>query len=265
LVVGVWILLVLLSIGCSTLGWGGKGTDRIKRTGQIRVGMSGDYPPMNAKTFDGYLIGYEADLAASLAAILEAELVLVEMPLGELLEAVADGKVDVAISGLTMTPGRNLDVAFAGPYYIARKTMLAAPETLEGIENVGQLHGRGLRVAAIQGGTSEQLVKRTLPKSKHLFVADQDDAVALVVSGEADVLIADDPIARFAILRNPGAGLVMVESSFSAEPIGIAIAPEDHLFVNLVQNYLGNLKQIGLLDTLYEKWFENDDWIGRLE
>jgi polar amino acid transport system substrate-binding protein len=265
LAVGVWLLLSLMCVGCSTLGMGGNGTDRIKNSGQLRVGMSGDYPPLNAKTSDGYLIGFEADLAAALAAILRVELVLVEMPLGDLLDAVADGKVDVAISGLTMTPLRNLDVAFAGPYYIARKTMLASPEILAGVENVAQLRGRGLRVAAIEGGTSEELVKRTLPKSTHLFVADQGDAVDLVVNGDADILIADDPVARFALLRNPGTDLILVESSYSAEPIGIAIAPEDHLFVNLVENYLSSLEQIGLLEQLRTKWFENNDWVGRLE
>jgi polar amino acid transport system substrate-binding protein len=264
-VVGAVLLLGSLLVGCSTLGLGGKGTDRITRSGQLRVGMAGDYPPMNARAADGRLIGLDADLAAALASILKVELVLVEKPLGELLDAVRSGDVDVAISGLTMTPRRNLDVAFAGPYYLARKALLGKPEILGGIENITQLRGRGLRVTAVRGGTSEELVKRSLPQSIHLFVASQDDAVALVVSGDADVLVADDPVARFALLRNPGAGLTFVESTFSAEPIGIAIAPEDHLFVNLVENYLSSLEHIGLLSVLRERWLENDDWLVLLE
>ena len=264
-VVGVVLLLGFLLAGCSTFGLRGKGTDRILKTGQLRVGMAGDYPPMNARTRDGRLIGLDADLAAALASILQVELVLVEKPLGELLDAVRDGEVDVAISGLTMTPRRNLDVAFAGPYYLSRKALLGTPETLEGIENITQLRGRGLRVTAVSGGTSEVLVKRSLPRSTHLFVADQGDAVELVLAGEADVLVADDPVVRFALLRNPSAGLVFVESTFSAEPIGIAIAPEDHLFVNLVENYLSSLEHIGLLSVLRDKWLENDDWLPLLE
>lgn len=264
-VVGAVLLLGSLLVGCSTLGLRAKGTDRIARTGQLRVGMAGDYPPMNVRAADGRLIGLDADLAAALASILKVELVLVEKPLGELLEAVRSGDVDIAISGLTMTPRRNLDVAFAGPYYLARKALLGKPETLAGIEHITQLRGRGLRVTAVRGGTSEELVKRSLPQSTHLFVVSQDDAVALVVSGEADVLVADDPVVRFALLRNPGAGLTFVESAFSAEPIGIAIAPEDHLFVNLVENYLSSLEHIGLLSALREKWLENDDWLLLLE
>lgn len=226
--------------------------------------MAGDYPPMNARTVDGSLVGLDADLAAALAAILQVKLELVEMPFGELLEAVRAGRVDVAISGITMTPRRNLKVAFAGPYYVARKAILGRPEMLIGIDQVGQLRGRGLRIAALAGGTSEQMVKTQLPNATHLFRAKQDDAVALVLSGEADLMIADDPVIRFALLRNPDAGLAFVESRYTAEPIGIAISPDDPLFVNLVQNYLRNLEQVGLLNMLRAKWFEQEDWIGLL-
>ncbi|HKK50623.1 MAG TPA: transporter substrate-binding domain-containing protein [Myxococcota bacterium] len=257
-------ILCVLLLGCSTLGLGAKGTERIQQSGQLRVGMAGDYPPMNVRTADGRLIGLDADLAAALASILEVELVLTEMPFSRLLDAVADGEIDIAISGITMTPRRNLKVAFAGPYYLSRKAILAKPELLEGVESVADLRGRSLRVAAVSGGTSEALVLRALPDSEHVFEKDQAEAFAKVLYGEADVLVADDPVIRFGLLRRPDAGLTFVESRFSAEPIGIAISADDPLFVNLVENYLHSLEHIGLLDTLREKWFESPEWIGSL-
>ena len=262
---GAAAVVLTMLVGCASLGIGGSGTDRIEASGKLRVGMAGDYPPMNARTKQGTLIGLDADLAASLAAILRVELVLVEMPIADLLDAVRHGEIDVAISGLTMTPRRNLDVAFAGPYYLARKAMLAKAEVLEGVDNVRDLRGRGLRIAAVDGGTSENLVSRALPDETLIFVEDQADAIKMVLDGEADVLVADDPVARFVLLKYPDAGLAMAESSFSAEPIGIAIAPDDPLFVNLVENYLGTLEHIGLMDTLRGKWFDKNDWISRIE
>jgi ABC-type amino acid transport substrate-binding protein len=260
----IWLILVLSVAGCGTLGLGGSGTARIERTGQLRVGMAGDYPPMNARTVDGLLIGLDADLAAALAAILQVELILIEKPIGELLDAVSRGEVDIAVSGITMTPRRNLRVAFAGPYYLSRKAILGNAELLEGVDDVQDLKGRGLRVAAVAGGTSEALVKRALPNSTHRFEGDQDDAFDLVVRGEADVMIADDPVIRFGLLRHPDSGLDFVEVTHSAEPIGIAVSADDPLFVNLVENYLRSLEHIGLMDTLRAKWFENRDWLVRL-
>ncbi len=257
--------IVLALAGCQSLGLGGSGTDRVERSGQLRVGMAGDYPPMNARTRGGGLIGLDADLAAALASILRVELVLVERPIGELIDAVRSGDVDVAISGITMTPRRNLDVAFAGPYYVARKAMLAKPAVLDGVAKLSDLRGRGLRVAAVAGGTSEELVERVLPDAEHVLLQDQATAIAYIVDGRADVLVADDPVVRFARLRYPEAGLAMVVEEKSAEPIGIAIAPDDPLFVNLVDNYLETLEEIGLLDQLRDRWFESDDWVARVE
>lgn len=227
--------------------------------------MTGGYPPVNARTADGRLVGFDADLARSLASMLQAELVFVELGLPELLEAVRQGEVDLGLSGLTMTPRRNLGVPFAGPYYVARKSMVAAPEVLEGAENLEDLEGRGLRIVAIGGGTSEDVVRRRLPRAQHRFVKGRIEAIDLLLHGEADVFVADDPVARFVRLRHPEASLVLIDLPHTAEPLGIAIAPGDPLFVNLVENYLRNLEAIGVLDALRERWFERDDWLPYLE
>ncbi len=261
----VAFLLVVLLGACSPFGSGKSATERVKGSGQLRVGMAGDYPPLNVRTMSGELIGLDVDLATGLAAILKVELVLVEKPFGELIEAVRKGEVDVAISGITMTPERNLEVAFAGPYYLSRKAILGAPEQLEDISAVHQLHGRQLRVTAVSGSTSEALVQRVLPSATHLFVPSQDAAFDLVQRGDADVMVADDPVVRLALLRHPDSALAFVESDFSAQPIGIAIAPGDPLFVNLVENYLRNVAEIGLLDRLRVKWFEQTEWLNRLK
>lgn len=262
-----WLVFVpiLMVMGCGTLGLGGGGTiARIQKTGELRVAMAGDYPPMNVRTRDGRLIGLEVDLAAALASILEVELVTVEKPFGELLDAVTEGEADLAISGITMTPRRNMEVAFAGPYYVSRKALLGKAETLVGLADLTDLEGQGLRVAAVSGSTSEMLVKKLLPNTQHLIEPTQQDAVERVLRGQADVMVGDDPVVRFALLRNPYAGLAFVESAFSAEPLGIAISADDPLFVNLVENFLRNLEFMGLMNTLRATWFENGVWLELL-
>jgi len=255
-----FLALLIVVNGCASLGVGGSTTQRIQRTGQLRVGMAGDYPPMNVRTADGRLIGLDADLALALSNILRVELVLVEKPFGELLDAVRKGEVDVAISGISMTPRRNLDVAFAGPYYVSRKAIMGRPEALVGVGHISDLASRVLTVVALRGSTSQSLVERTLPRSAHRFVDSQSEAVAMLLSGQADVMVADDPVIRFALLKNPDANLDFIESAYSAEPLGIAISPDDPLFVNLVENFLENLENLGLMDTWREKWFENPAW-----
>ena len=60
---------------------------RIVKSGEFRVGMSGSQPPFCVKSKSGQLIGYEVELAASLANAMGVELKIVEKPFGELLGA----------------------------------------------------------------------------------------------------------------------------------------------------------------------------------
>ena len=114
-------LLLFTVAGCSTLNLGGSSspvTDRILAAGEIRVGMSGNQPPFNVMNRSGELMGMDVDLARGLARSLGVQERLVTMPFKDLLPALERGEVDVVFSGLTMTPQRNLKVAFAGPYFI---------------------------------------------------------------------------------------------------------------------------------------------------
>ena len=64
--------------------------ERIVQSGKMRVGLSGDQPPFNAKDRDGQLIGLEVDLANVLAGALRVEAEFVEKPFPQLLDALGD-------------------------------------------------------------------------------------------------------------------------------------------------------------------------------
>ena len=75
--------------------------------------MSGTQPPLNMKNRAGELIGLDVDLARELANAMDLDLVLVEMRFANLLSSLEDGKIDLVISSLTITPARNARVAVA--------------------------------------------------------------------------------------------------------------------------------------------------------
>jgi polar amino acid transport system substrate-binding protein len=89
--------------------------DRILQRGELVVGMAGNMPPMNMTTKEGELIGYEVDLARNMAAAMGVGTKIEVMRFAELLPALQSGKIDLILSNMTITPGRNLKVAFVGP------------------------------------------------------------------------------------------------------------------------------------------------------
>ena len=132
--------------------------NRIKESGELRVGTTGNQPPYSLKTKENKIIGYEMDLAALLAASMDVELKIVEMPFSELLSSLAAGKVDVIMSGMTITTERNMGAAFIGPYMVSGKSILTKTANLEKLDEQAEIDNEAVTLVALKGSTSEKFV-----------------------------------------------------------------------------------------------------------
>jgi len=237
---------------------------RIIESGKLRVGMTGTQPPYTVVSKSGEVIGYEVDIATLLADAMQVELVIVQKPFAELLPALKKGEVDVVMSGMTMTPRRNLEVAFVGPYQVSGKSILTKSQTIAAIVEAEELDQSKARIVALKDSTSQDFVKKVWPDAQYTAVDDYETGVAMVIADEADALVADYPICALSILRHPNADLVTLDRPLTLEPIGIAIPPGDTVFLNMVENSLGTLELIGVLEILEEQWFDNGAWLVAL-
>ena len=234
---------------------------RIVTSGELRVGMSGTQPPFSVKSKSGELIGYDVDLANMLAAAMDVELKIVEKPFAQLLPALEAGEVDAVMSGMTMTPARNLRVAFVGPFMVSGKSILTKSSTLASIQAAEEIDQSQIKLVALEGSTSERFVKKALPKTQFIPAKDYDQAVAAVLDGSADAMVADFPICALSMMRYPDAGFATLSEPLTIEPIGMALPAGDSLLLNMVENYFGALEGLGVLDKLEQKWFEDGSWL----
>jgi polar amino acid transport system substrate-binding protein len=234
---------------------------RIVKNGELRVGMSGNQPPFTVKSKTGELIGFEVDVAKMLAGAMNVELKLVEIEFSKLLPALKAGEVDVVMSGMTMTPERNLQVAFVGPYIVSGKSILTTSKTLAAIEAAQEINQANLTLTALRGSTSQKFVEKLMPKAKLVTVPDYDKAVQAVLDGRADAMVADFPICALSQMRHPDAGLATLTQPLTIEPIGMALPAGDSLMLNMLENYLGALEAVGVLEALEKKWFEDGSWL----
>ncbi len=237
---------------------------RIVESGTLRVGMSGDQPPFNVVSKDGNLIGFDVDLANLLADAMGVKVEFVQKPFGELLGALEKGEVDAVMSGMTMTPKRNLTAAFVGPYTVSGKSILTKSATLAALKDAEEIDRSAIKIVALKGSTSERFVQNVLEKTTFIPVDDYDTGVQMVIDGKADALVADYPICALTQMRFPEAGLATLSEPLTIEPIGIALAPGDSLLLNMVTNYFSALEGIGLLDALDKKWFKDGGWLIQL-
>ena len=238
--------------------------DRIQKNGELVVGMSGDQPPLNATNRDGKVIGLETDIASRLASEMGVKLRLAAMPFADLLPALSEGKIDLILSGMTMTTKRNLKVAFAGPYYVTGKAFLTKQKTIASLKNADGIDAPEYTVAALKGSTSQAYVEKVLPKAKLVPTINYEEGLALVLQDKAHVMVADYHFCAVAAARYKDKGLTTVEAPFTFDPIGIAMQDGDPLLSNLLQNFLVALNGSGDLKKMTERWFKDGSWLKEL-
>ncbi len=258
----LWILALAVLLAAPATA--GPVIDRIQKAGELAVGMSGDQPPLNATDRNGKIIGLEADLAARMASDMGVKLKLVRMPFPELLAALSQGKIDLIMSGMTITPRRNLTVAFVGPYYITGKAFLTKLQTIASLKNADGIDKPEYTVVALKGSTSQQYVEKVLPNAKLVTTKNYDEALDLLIRDQAHVLVADYHFCALSALRYKDKGLTTVTAPFTYEPIGVAMPDGDPLLVNWMQNFLVTLHGSGELKKMSDRWFLKADWLSEL-
>jgi ABC-type amino acid transport substrate-binding protein len=179
--------------------------DRIMAKKEVTVGTAASMPPLNMTTKGGEIIGMEMDLARSFANAMDVKLTLSRMHFNELLPALEKGKIDMILSGMTMTPQRNLKVAFVGPYFASGKSILTKKKNVESVDELSKMNQPDKVLVALKGSTSQMFVEKLIPKAKLVLADNYDQAVASVRSDMAVAMVADYPICVVSVHRYPDA------------------------------------------------------------
>lgn len=264
------IVLFMICVGCAGLpqqngaGTGGVVLNRIVAAGELRVGCTGDMPPLNMTTKSGELIGLEIELAELIADAMGVKPRFITMPFADLLPALKTGKIDLIISGMTITAKRNLQVAFVGPYYVSGKAFLTKFKTFAAVKNPSEINNPRTKLAALKGSTSQDYASNFISEAMLYTTNGYKEAVQMVLDGKVDAMLADYPICVVSVFKYPDAGLISLISPLTHEPIGIAAPSKDPLLVNWLQNYLKYLDETGVLEGMQERWFARGSWLERL-
>jgi len=221
---------------------------------KLVLGTSGNMTPMTRSINDGKdAIGLDIDLARTMADTMGVELEIKVMPLNKLIEALKDGDVDIVISNMTITPKRNTQVAFVGPYLRSGKCLITKQPDLASAQKE-ELNNANNKMVVIKGSTSEDFVKHGMPKVEAIAVESQEEAIAMVRESKVAAMLTDYPICAAVVLNNPDDHFASVFSNLTFEPIGIAIAPENTHLINWTQNFLYRAENVGLFKALSKKW-----------
>lgn len=259
----LFITILLMVVCIATDSIAGKILDRIITSGELRVGMSENSPPLHVMGKDGAMMGFDVDIAKAISLSMGVKEKIVPMPFADLLPALESGEIDMIISGMTMSSERNLKVAFVGPYHITGKAILAKHETVLKLNQEESSEDIEIKLAVLKGGTGEAIAKAGFSKAEIIVTGSLDDALKLLLDGKADALMTDRPFCVFSAFRHKDKDLE-VSNTLTFEPLGIGLAGEDPLLINWVENFLMIIEGNGLLEQRAKFWLSNSSWMENL-
>lgn len=240
------------------------GLESILQRRELVVGTSGDQPPLTAKTKEGKIIGLDADLSRLMAEAMGVKLRIVAIPFPRLIPMLKAGRVDMVLSGVGMTPERNLKVAFVGPYYVSGKGLLTKSKKIAILKDLTEINTPDYTLAVLKGSTSQLYAEKRIPRAKLVTTLSLNEALGLLLEDKVGALLADYPFCVVTAFRHKNRGLTAVEGRFTVEPLGIALPADDLLLVNWVENFLTMLRTRGELAKLKDRWFKDASWIKEL-
>jgi polar amino acid transport system substrate-binding protein len=196
--------------------------DRIRARGELTWGadeQGGEPYAFEDASRGGALVGFEVDLADTLARALGVRARFVQNDWSNLIPSLERGTFDVALNGIEVTPALSARVAFSRPYYRFAERLVAR----RGDTRIRDLASTaGLRVGTLAGSLSWQLAKDA--GANAIPYEGVDEPFVDLVHERIDAVLLDDIIVARYAGRHPTLAVVgdVAEGSYA-----IALRPQD--------------------------------------
>ncbi|MGX0674460.1 arginine/lysine/histidine transport system permease protein/arginine/lysine/histidine transporter system substrate-binding protein [Staphylococcus hominis] len=190
--------------------------EKIKESGELRVGLSADYAPFEfEKTVKGKseYVGIDIDLAKKIAKDNHLKLKIVNMQFDSLLGALKTGKIDVIISGMTSTPERKKEVDFSDSYTKTGNVMLIRKSDKNKFHTLKDFSNK--KVAAQKGTEQEKIAQQEIENADISSLNRLPDAILAVKSNKVEGLVIEKPVAEAYVKQNNS--LMIANVNFNEE------------------------------------------------
>ncbi len=183
LAIAILISLTLIYIQPMALADEDATWNKIKDRGELRVGLSADYAPLEfEKTKNGKTeyAGVDIELAKKVAKDNHLKLKIVNMQFDSLLGALKTGKIDVIISGMTTTPERKKEVDFSEPYMETGNVMLIRKNNNDTYHKLSDFNNK--KIGAQKGSEQEKIAQQEIENAQISSLNRLPDAILALKS-----------------------------------------------------------------------------------
>ena len=247
---GVFVLIASLLAGCSWIGVSSKEEKQKQRS--LRIGVTANYPPFVFKTY-GKLLGAEIDLARLLGQALGTEIEFVEERWEDLIPALYAGKVDLIMSGISITEARKIRINFTEPYIKIGLLSAMRSDDVPKYTSRESILNTTSWVGVMENTTGDVFVQKNLLRANRIAFQKISDAVFALKQRKIELFVHDAPAVAWMISEN--------EASFQAywellnqEHLAWGIRYDDEELLEMINGIIKSWKADGTLDRVLNRW-----------
>ncbi len=237
----------------------GTGTGRLQSIvdrGVLRVG----YRPQNLPcTFrEGErVVGFDADMAQSLARDLDVSLEWAPFSFDKLGEHLDAGKLDIAMSCIASLPDRHLQSAYSESYLDLKLAVIVPDHLRRTFFNDAQelRGGEGLSVALVGSHYFEPLLHQVFPE---IEIVELESAEAFFSSPEApaDALVLSAEEGAAYTFRHPNYTLILPTERRIMIPAAYALPRGEGEWKDFIDSWINLKRKDGSIEREYEFWMQ---------
>lgn len=236
----VKVMLGALALGAAAQGAGAE---------TLTVGAYPANPPWEYKNEKSEFEGFEVDLVTAIAEKLGMEAEFEDLGFQALFAATSSGRIDMAISTITITDERLQNQDFTQGYF---DSDLALISTTAGVSSLAEMKGQP--VGVLSSSVAEAWVKANAEAQGFGAVrgySDQQNLLLDVRAGRVAGAVGDLAGYQYAFRQIPD--LAIRDRIPTGDRFAIMM-PKGSEFLEPVNEAISELKQDGTLAALHEKW-----------
>jgi len=230
------------------------GFNAVAQAEDLTVGANVGNVPWEFQDDTGAIVGFEVDLATEVAKRLGRDLKIENIPFNGLFSAVQSGRIDMAMSSITITEKRLAEVGFAQPYYDSDQSLTVTAAS--GLKGLADMSGKVIGVDT--GSTGDMWATENQAKYGFAEIRRFEGLAPAMLdlgNGRIDGYISDIPALQYYSKDKPE--FAVVERILTGEQYSMMFAKDAPLAAE-VSTIITALKEEGFVQATHKKWFGAD-------
>lgn len=246
--IAVAILLAVLAGGCATSAPPAPAPD----LEVLRVGFAPNYPPVCMEAA-GQPVGLEADFAEAFAKELGCRLEIVQMDFDDLFPALLGGRVDILMSGLTVTPQRAYKVRFCTPYLSNPLVAVTRAGWARSYASASQVLALNASIGVLRHTYGETFVRKHCLRARVVPIVEYDNVPQDLEDNRYSIYVDDLAAILDLSAKHPGL-LEVIPYPLQQQDIAWAVHPDNASLLSAANATIDKWKASGKLDETLDKW-----------